>query len=56
MILDQQYATVGENILDFPDWVFADLPAQPNQIKETVFLGGSANSSVSLTGDVDAQE
>jgi hypothetical protein len=52
MILDFQQPTMIEGIIAFPDFAFANLPAQASDIKETNSIVGSVGTALSITGSV----
>lgn len=52
MIFDiENFTMVG--IFAYPDWVFVDVPRQPETIKETVVVAGSSSNSMSIGGTTD---
>lgn len=55
MILDQQN-TMSNQIIEFPDWVFSDLP-RFDQIKETIIIRGTnSDTSSAMGGSADERE
>ena len=57
MILDMNNQNSESGVMNsFPDFPFADLPKQPAQIKETIIICGSQNSSFGITGTLDEEE
>lgn len=54
MILNfAQVMPVG-GVINFPEVVIPAQPLQPEQIKETVFIAGTAISTVNVAGSVDS--
>jgi hypothetical protein len=56
VIFDMDQPVVADGLAVFPDWVFASIPVQAVNIKETVTIGGRSDSSISITGTADAPE
>ena len=55
MILDQQ-SNMFSQIIEFPDWVFSDLP-RFDQVKETIIIRGTnVDTSTSMGGTADERE
>ena len=57
MIFDYQQVVMLGGIISFPDYLYATNPLSPNQVGETIMLGGTtADSSTSVGGTADQQD
>ncbi len=57
MIIDFSAPISGGDFMAYSEMVFESEPKQPNQIIETILLGGSnTGGGVSLTGTADTRE
>lgn len=52
MIIDQQNLFAGEGIIEFPMFVFSDLPTQPGDVKEHPQVVGQSTNAAAIQGNV----
>ena len=53
MILDYSQTIVSDSIVIFPVEVYGDQPVDPEDIREQIFIIGTAGSNSSIIGSVD---
>lgn len=57
MFFDMQETTLEGGLISYPDFPYAAVPKQPDQIKQTVIVQGSTSSrNVSVQGTSDRSE
>lgn len=52
MIIDQQNSFAGEGLVEFPNFVFANLPVQPDDVKEHPQVIGQPSNASAIQGSV----